>query len=364
MLKLTRDGDFVWKQTYGSNYRDKLTLINRGIGNDLFFGCVYHDSIHITVAGQDVLLNHPPGFWYDDEDFFMAKMDTSGQIEWFTRIVGYGDQQITDVEVDDNGEIYACGSFRGSMTLNPFVLSTYVYTHSNGFQMPYYSDGFLIKYASHGAPIWGTIITSKDSDEMVEIEITDTDVFVAGSVGDSLHVGFDFLGYSDFPSTTYFDDDHAAFLKFSKEGQCEWVQKLESNGYSRISDFVINGNDIISTGNFGYDIDFDPSVKNDHYQMAYGGTDGFLHKMIFTADTFNVSQYAVYPNPFEDLVNLYVKDFENTQVTVFDMQGRLLREIELKTKITAIDLSENAAGVYVLVLKNGEKRESVRIVKQ
>lgn len=364
MLKLTSDGDFVWKQTYGSHYQDELTLIKRGIGNDLFFGCVYHDSIHITVAGQDVLLDHPPGFWYDDEDFFMAKMDTSGQIEWFTRIVGYGDQQITDVQVDDNGEIYACGSFRGSMTLNPFVLSTYVYTHSNGSQMPYYSDGFLIKYASHGAPIWGTIITSKDSDEMVEIEITDDDVFVAGSVGDSLHVGFDFLGYSDFPSTTYFDDDHAAFLKFSKEGQCEWVQKLESNGYSRISDFVINGNDIFSTGNFGYDIDFDPSVKNDDYQMAYGGTDGFLHKMIFTADTFNVSQYAVYPNPFNDLVNLYVKDFESTQVTIFDMQGCLFREIELKTKITAIDLSENAAGVYVLVLKNGEKRESVRIVKQ
>lgn len=366
LVKLSKEGDFVWKKTFGTHYKDNLTMIKRGLDNDLYFGCVYHDSIHVMVAGQDVLLNHPPGFWPDDEDFFMAKMDTSGQIEWITRIVGGGDQYITDVEVDNNGEIYACGSFIGSVTLSPFVQGSYAYSFSEGLFFPNYSDGFLIKYASHGAPIWGTVITSKDSDNLAEIEITDSNVYVVGSIGDSLHVGFDFMGYSELPSYSAIDDTHGGFLKFSKDGQCQWVQRLESNGAYKasIKDVVIDGNDIFSVGNFGYDIDFDPSIEGSEYQMAYGGIDGFVHKMIFTADTFNVSQYAVYPNPFSDIVNLYAKDYENTQMAIFDIQGRLIQEVKLESKITAIDLKNEAGGVYLVLITNGERREVIRIVKE
>ncbi|NVK65631.1 MAG: T9SS type A sorting domain-containing protein [Flavobacteriales bacterium] len=369
LLKLSSNGDYVWHQVFGTSgehHPDNAYLIKRGLDNDLYFGCSYLDSIVINVAGQDVLLNHPPGVFADDLDYFMAKMDTSGQFEWVTRIVGNGGQWIREIEVDTNGEIYACGSFVGSVTMYPFVPGTYAYSPFNTTLQEYLPDAFVIKYTSTGVPIWGKVITSLYTDALYRIELDEDNVYFGGTTGDSVYVGNEFMGYLETLNISTYNNHRGTILQVSKEGETGWMKRFESSGNAALAEFIVSGNDIFTSGSFSYQADFD--LSDNGYEYLYTDAPfknhGFLHKMIFSEDTFNVSQYAIYPNPFEDLVNLYVKDFENTEVTVFDIQGRLLREIGLNGKITSIDLSENAAGVYVLVLKNGEKRESVRIVKQ
>ncbi len=367
LLKLSNGGDFVWKQTYGSsgsNNNDNLTMIKRGLDNDLYFGCTYHDSIHVIISGQVVLLNHPPGFWADDDDFFMAKMDTSGSIEWITRIVGYGSQAITDLEVDVNGEIYACGVFNGSVTLTPFILSSYVYSLVSSPPAPSYPDGFLIKYTSNGDPIWGTVISSLDSDILTEIELDEESIYLAGSTGDSLHVGTDFMGYSELAGDNYFDDKHGAFWKLSKDGLCDWVQRLESNGSSIVRDFLIDNNDIFSVGGFYYDIDFDPNIGDSAYVMSLGDSDGFLHKMIFLEDTIDYSNFSIFPNPTSNFVNLFIDDYQGWKVSIIDLQGRLIDEIILESKLTIVDLISEASGVYFLLLSKEEERKVERVIKE
>jgi len=51
-------------------------------------------------------------------------------------------------------------------------------------------------------------------------------------------------------------------------------------------------------------------------------------------------------------------------MSIFDIQGRLIREVELITKITPVNLSQQASGLYVLVIEDGEKRETIHVVKE
>ena len=369
LVKLSSTGDFVWKQIFGSPgyyHADNVNMIKRGLDNDLYMGCTYYDSIHVDIAGQDVLLNHPPGVNDDDIDFFMSKMDTAGQIEWVTRLVGNGLQTISDLEVDENGEIYACASYTGSITLSPFVPGTYVnsnYNSSSGLLLP---DACLIKYTSNGEPIYGITISSPDSDFFTEIEMDDENVYLGGSIGDSVYIGIDYVGYSEIPSDFYYDDKRGAVLKFTKSGATEWVQRFECKGRSSVSDILVDGNNLYSAGSFSDEIDFNTSL--DYFEFATTGawfnSQGFVHKMIFTTDTLNYPDFSIFPNPTNTSVNLFVQAFENTEVVIFDIQGRFINQLKLESKLTVVDLSEEASGVYLFVMQNGEKREIRRVVKE
>ncbi|PHR16679.1 MAG: hypothetical protein COA38_21570 [Fluviicola sp.] len=59
-----------------------------------------------------------------------------------------------------------------------------------------------------------------------------------------------------------------------------------------------------------------------------------------------------------------VEAFENMEVTIVDMQGRLISELKLESKLTTIDLSEEAGGVYFLIIGNGDKSQVIRVVKE
>lgn len=368
LLKLSSSGNFVWCKVFGTSgqyHPDNAHMIKRGLDNDLYFGCSYLDSIIINVGGQDVLLNHPPGVWGDDMDYFMAKMDTSGQFEWVTRIVGYGGQWIKEIEVDENGEIYACGSFIGSITMYPFVPGTYTYSLPNNSLQNPTPDGFVIKYTSNGDPIWGKVIQSIYTDSFEEIELDDKNVYLGGYSGDSVYVGEQFMGYLELEGV-YNDQSRGTILQISKDGETGWMQRFESKGTAKLQDIVVDGNELFSSGSFSYETDFDLSVEGHEYLIteAEFKVNAFLHKMIFTADTFGLVDYTIYPNPFNDLVQLYAKEYENTQVTIFDVQGRLIRELKLESKITSIDLSNGASGVYLVLIESGEKSEVIRVVKE
>jgi hypothetical protein len=66
----------------------------------------------------------------------------------------------------------------------------------------------------------------------------------------------------------------------------------------------------------------------------------------------------IYPNPFSSQLSFEVK--ETMDVGIFSIDGRLIRELQLQSGTTNIDLGSLKAGVYMIKAGN----ESYRIIKK
>ena len=78
------------------------------------------------------------------------------------------------------------------------------------------------------------------------------------------------------------------------------------------------------------------------------------------------SHILVYPNPTKGLVVL--KADENlpadAEIQVFDNQSRLIRSLQVNAKQTEIDLSAQAAGIYIIRLIVQGRQKEWRVMKQ
>ena len=60
----------------------------------------------------------------------------------------------------------------------------------------------------------------------------------------------------------------------------------------------------------------------------------------------------VYPNPATDVI--YVDNAEGAQVSVFDMNGRMVNSVESASANQAIDASSLAKGMYIVRIVDGQ----------
>lgn len=72
------------------------------------------------------------------------------------------------------------------------------------------------------------------------------------------------------------------------------------------------------------------------------------------------SEFEVYPNPTNGLVNLGIAQNELEKVSVFDLSGKLI----VQTRSTQIDLSEFAAGIYAMEIVTSKRNFIQKIVKE
>ena len=78
---------------------------------------------------------------------------------------------------------------------------------------------------------------------------------------------------------------------------------------------------------------------------------------------------TLYPNPTHDIVNVQCTmnngQWENAEIRVFDMYGRLLQTVPAGKQTVQIDLSHYATGVYLIQLVNNGNVMAVRkVVKE
>jgi hypothetical protein len=79
--------------------------------------------------------------------------------------------------------------------------------------------------------------------------------------------------------------------------------------------------------------------------------------------TESKNNVVVYPNPFTDKLTVLVKSAETADIALYSIEGNLLatyrnlNEVEIAT-------SKLPAGVYVVKVTAGDKKESVTVVKK
>lgn len=74
-------------------------------------------------------------------------------------------------------------------------------------------------------------------------------------------------------------------------------------------------------------------------------------------------ELLVYPNPATDFINVKtVNDVENTQIEIFDMNGRLIKVIDSIKKNNPISILELPKGVYFLRVSSSNN--TVKFIKE
>jgi len=125
----------------------------------------------------------------------------------------------------------------------------------------------------------------------------------------------------------------------------------------------------------------DPSVfgKNIRVGFYHGGTGntgvGFLVvdnvKLVSNSETQNLdtenfatASFSIYPNPATDIINISNNLDTIENVTITDLNGRVVKEVIFGTDQAQINISDLAQGVYILNAISNGKTITEKIVKK
>lgn len=70
-----------------------------------------------------------------------------------------------------------------------------------------------------------------------------------------------------------------------------------------------------------------------------------------------------YPNPTSSVLNIVTRNLQAAQITLYDIQGRLILSEKMNGTEQQLDISNLENGTYLLKIADGDKLEVVRIIK-
>jgi hypothetical protein len=154
-----------------------------------------------------------------NNDVFITKLDPMGNLLWAKRFGGAGNDVGFDIFVDNAGNVYTTGSFRGNVDFDPGPNTFFLFSDGE-------DDIFVSKLNTNGDFLWARRVGGT-GDDLGRAIVADNmgNVFVAGQFRNT--VDFD-PGPNAFNLSSSGAED-AFILKLNAIGDFEWARKLGSN---------------------------------------------------------------------------------------------------------------------------------------
>ncbi len=232
VFKFDTYGNFKWIRQIGGSDSDKAYGVAVS-GQDLYVTGYFAGTAQFP---QSVTLN---GF--GGTDFFLAKFDTSGTLQWARQGGGVGFDRGYDVTVNVNGNILCTGEFGGHANFGNTTVN------SAGLQ-----DMFLASYDASGNALWAVRGGGPEDDYGRNVTHDNNgNVFVGGDFADTAYFGPNRIisnGYADVYLVSY--DSSASSTRF--------IKSFGGPNNDRGRGVGIDGNgNIYFSGEFDHDITFD-----------------------------------------------------------------------------------------------------------
>ncbi len=249
IIKLNEEGQLQWEKNYGGSLNDEATSVQQT-----------SDGGYI-VAGSTSSDNGDISFNNGDEDFWVIKLDPSGNLEWEKT---YGGTEVDRAEsikpLADGGFIVA--GFSASQ--NGDVSDNY-----GNF------DFWVFKISSTGTIEWEQNYGGSGPDWAYEVELADDGGFVV--VGSTISDDFDVSenhGFYDY-----------WILKIDASGMIEWTKNYGGAGEDR-------SYDIHKTNDGGYIVGGSTYSTNLDVSNNFGGSDYWILKLDSNGDLLWENNYG------------------------------------------------------------------------
>jgi hypothetical protein len=214
---------------------------------------------------------------------YISKLNASGDFEWAKSIGGF-EANGASVAIDDLGNVYATGSFRGKVDFDPGsgVHSLYSSTPFDSASIKNLYCFFLLKLDSEG-----NFILAKAIDQPFDLSWGSVGSSIAVDKSMNMYVTGWFSGTCDFDSgpntfslsTSSKNDADIFVAKFDNLGDLLWAKAMQGKNYddrSRALALDSLGN-VYTTGNFTDTIDFDPGPAM--FKIIATSQDIFISKL-------------------------------------------------------------------------------------
>lgn len=324
------------------------TAFSRGRGIDWHGGNVYVGGTFDSRATFGSANELSQG----GNDAFIASYTDGGNFNWVESGGGLNDDQGLDADVDENGGVYVCGYFSTSANFNGTTVNS-----------PGLNNSFIAKYNSGGTFSFVEDPRSKGpnaSGQAVRMDASNT-VAIAGVFQDSLV----FQNFGLYTGPGGMLGGYVADLDFN--GSDYWASKkgIEMRAVAKGP-----SGETFAGGGF-----VDPETFGSTSLTANGAKDAVFMEFAPTiASIENPNQdlagISVFPNPMQRnaTVAVELKSAQEVSVKVTDLQGRVVKNLHqgfLTAGIHNLNLDANdlQAGMYFVVLTNGEEKIILRAAK-
>ena len=255
LVKFNSSGARLWGTYYG------------GTGVEYCYACPTDNAGNVYLAGQTGSTTGIASGGFQNTlggqtDAYLAKFSSSGSLIWATYYGGTLTENASSVAVDANDNVYLAGS-----TNSPTGI------FSLGYQSVFAGvfDGFLVKFSSAGARLWGTYYGGSGVDYGNRCCVDNSGyVYLTGQTTSTSNISFN--GFQ--PGNAGGSD--AFLVKFDANGGRQWATyfggTLNENGNTCITDpagNVFMAGQATSTSGIGY---------NGFQNTNAGGVDAFLVK--------------------------------------------------------------------------------------
>ncbi len=170
ILKLNSSGNYLWAKSFGSNLSDVCNDVSvDGLGNVLSIG-MFQNTVDFD-PGPSTYTLQTNGVW----DFFVSKLDASGNFVWARSIGGTGTDRGDGISTDAAGNVYCTGTFINTVDFDPGPgVNTLTATGSS-------NDVYLLKLDASGSFSFVNQIGSNLDENALDIFLDANNIYVSGA---------------------------------------------------------------------------------------------------------------------------------------------------------------------------------------
>lgn len=388
IAKFDTAGTKIWSKSIGGSSNDFIKGVDVGIGNSIYIAGGYNDVITI---GSTTLTDVS-----GSTNAFIAKLDDAGNVLWakdFGNLDNYLEPEELSLSPDSN-HIAIIGYYEDSIKIEADTLRGYF-------------DVFVAVFDSNGnAKYAKTYGNDSDTDYAKSIAYAnENDLYITGTFNDEVVFGGFTLDASPeqlfvIKTNAVNGEVLAAVQLDASYGTVSNDLKIDNNNHVYVAG-MLDGTETIGTETYndlyadafilqldsdlnfvrsaayGYNLDYDQAnalcLNNDilyaggyfSNTVNFGGIsvtaesnnfDIFVVKFedIHTdmANNVNESNFVIYPNPASQYIVLENDNSLNSSdVEIINMQGQLVKKINVNTSNTVINISNLDNGTYFIAIK-------------
>ncbi|MRT16973.1 T9SS type A sorting domain-containing protein [Vitellibacter sp. q18] len=280
----------------------------------------------------------PIGAW----DYWIVKIDSSGNIEWENTIGGDDVEYFSQIfQTNDGGYILSGDSLSN--------ISGDKSENSNGE-----NDFWIIKLNNLGEIEWENTIGGSDLDSRpTAFPAEEGGYIVAGSSWSNIS--------GDKTENSKGEQD-IWILKLNDLGEIEWQKTIGGNSSDWVFDIIQNNDGSYTIGGNSYS-----NISGDKTENSKGASDYWIvnfSTILGVEENPTINTITLYPNPANSV--LYIKNSERIidSLIIYSPLGKIIDEFTVNNNSAAVDISGLATGIYYITLKSGNDKTIKKFVKK
>lgn len=312
---LNLNGDTLWTKTIG------------GSGEDIF------NSIDTTSDGNLIAAGYTNSFGNGNNDFFLVKIDTQGNVIWSKTYGQAGNDKAYAARATHDGGYVVIGSSNSPPAIN--------------------IDPWLVKTNANGDSLWNYFYFNNNDEEFFDIKQLNN--------GNYLLAGYTTTwGFGQKEVIVHLVSNAGDYLYGNTYGG-DWDDVAYSASIASDGGFFFTG----STESKGFGISNIYFIKTN--EQCYTDTSS-IHIMNNNEILNNNTLFNIYPNPAKDYINVNIKNIKGNFLTIniFNIKSKLVLSDNIKLQSNTINLNYSTknfkSGVYFLNIKNNKLNETFKFI--